>query len=79
MVYIFKAATIEDMEDDLRKKSLGSYFYQKKPGKKTKIKANAMDIFDRYLASIREHAPQSEEKVVFDRYHLMTNIGEGGR
>lgn len=45
-----------------------------KPRQRTKIEAIATDIWDPYLASIREHVPQSEEKVVFDRYHLMTHM-----
>lgn len=32
------------------------------------------DIWDAYLASIRDHVPQSKEKLVFDRYHLMTHM-----
>ena len=40
------------------------------------IKAIAMDMLDPYLASIREYAPRAEEKVVFDRYHLMTHMGK---
>jgi len=39
-----------------------------------KIKAIAVDIWDPYLASIREHVPNSDEKIVFDRYHLMVHM-----
>ena len=34
----------------------------------------AVDIWDPYLASIRKHVPEAEEKIVFDRYHLMTHM-----
>lgn len=29
-----------------------------------------------YIASIRKHVPEAEEKVVFDRYHLMIHMGK---
>jgi transposase len=74
LVYDLEAATVEHIEDDRRKESLDSYFSLLKPRQRTKIEAIATDIWDPYLASIREHVPQSEEKVVFDRYHLMTHM-----
>jgi transposase len=38
------------------------------------IEAIATDIWDPYLASIREHVPGAEDKLVFDRYHLMRHL-----
>lgn len=29
-----------------------------------------------YIASIRKHVLEAEEKVVFDRYHLMIHMGK---
>jgi transposase len=74
LVYDLKAATVEHIEDDRRKESLDGYFSLLVPRQRAKIEAIATDIWDPYLASIREHVPQSEEKLVFDRYHLMTHM-----
>jgi len=74
LVYDLEAGTIEHIEDDRRRKSLDSYFRLLKPRQRAKIEAIATDIWDPYLASIRENVPRSEEKVVFDRYHLMTHM-----
>lgn len=74
LVYDLKAATVEHIEDDRRKESLDGYFSLLTPRQRAKIEAIATDIWDPYLASIREHVPQSEEKLVFDRYHLMTHM-----
>ena len=74
LVYDLEAATVEHIEDDRRKESLDSYFSLLKPRQRAKIEAIATDIWDPYLALIREHVPQSEEKVAFDRYHLMTHM-----
>lgn len=74
LVYDLEAATVEHIEDDRRKESLDAYFSLFRPRQKAKIEAIATDIWDPYLASIREHVPGAEEKLVFDRYHLMTHM-----
>jgi transposase len=74
LVYDLEAATVEHIEDDRRKESLDSYFSLLKPRQRMKIEAIATDIWDPYLASIQEHVSQSEEKVVFDPYHLMKQM-----
>jgi len=39
------------------------------------IKAVAMDIGEPSTASVLAHVPDAEDKIVFDRYHLMTHMG----
>jgi transposase len=67
-------STVEYLGDDRRKESLDVYFERFTAEEKAGIKAIAMDIWDPYLASIRDHIPEAEEKIVFDRYHLMTHM-----
>jgi len=67
-------ATVEHVEDGRKKESLDAYFAELSKREREKIEAIAMDIWDPYLASIREHVPEAEEKIVFDRYHLMTHM-----
>jgi transposase len=67
-------ATVEYVSDGRRKESLDSYFNLLSEKARQKIETIAVDIWDPYLASIREHVPQWEEKVVFDRYHLMAHM-----
>jgi transposase len=66
--------TVDYVGDDRRKESLDKYFDLLSPQARGKIEAIAVDIWDPYLASIREHVPDSESKIVFDRYHLMVHI-----
>ena len=40
------------------------------------IEAVAMDMHDPYLASVREHLPQADEKIVFDKFHVAKHLGE---
>ena len=74
LIYDLEASTVEHIEDDRRKESLDGYFSLLSPAEKGQIEAIATDIWDPYLASIREHVPESEKKLVFDRYHLMAHM-----
>lgn len=67
-------AAVEHVEDGRKKESLDAYFIKLSRREREKIETIAVDIWDPYLASIREHVPEAEEKVVFDRYHLMTHM-----
>ena len=66
--------TVEYLGDNRDEDSLDGYLGKLAPRCRAKIESIAMDMWDPYLASIRKHVPQSEEKVVFDRYHLMTHM-----
>jgi transposase len=65
---------VEYIGDDRRKESLDGYFTGLTGRQRRGIQAIATDIWDPYLASIREHVPEPEGKIVFDRYHLMTHM-----
>jgi len=67
-------ATVEYVGDDRKKESLDGYFATVSKKARERIEAIAVDIWDPFLASIREHVPEAEEKIVFDRYHLMTHM-----
>jgi len=67
-------ATVEYVSDGRRKESLDGYFNLLSEKARQKIETIAVDIWDPYLASIRGHVPQWEEKVVFDRYHLTAHM-----
>jgi transposase len=40
------------------------------------IRGVAMDMWDPYEASIREHLPAAEEKIVYDKFHVAKHLGE---
>jgi transposase len=40
------------------------------------IQAVALDMWDPYLASVREHLPEAEKKIVFDKFHIAKHLGE---
>lgn len=40
------------------------------------IEAVAMDMWDPYVASVRQHVPGAEKKIVFDKFHIAKHLGE---
>src|SRR5207249_10885800 len=43
---------------------------------KQSIAAVAMDMWDPYVASVREHVPGADRKIVFDKFHIAKYLGE---
>jgi transposase len=43
---------------------------------KAGIVAVAMDMWDPYVASVREHLAEGEQKIVFDKFHIAKHLGE---
>src|SRR6266536_1931153 len=43
---------------------------------KQSIEAVAMDMWDPYVASVREHVPGADRKIVFDKFHIAKYLGE---
>ena len=41
------------------------------------IEAVAMDMWDPYVNSVREHLPGTNKKIVFDKFHIAQHLGNG--
>jgi len=68
--------TVEHIADERRQASLDSYFEKLSPEQREGIQAVAMDMWDPYANSVRAHLADADEKIVFDRYHLMGHMGK---
>ena len=66
--------TVEYVVDDREQKSLESYYEQFSRVDLEQVEAIAMDMWDPYIAATKAHVPDAEKKIVFDRYHAMTQI-----
>jgi transposase len=40
------------------------------------IEGVAMDMWDPYIASVRNHLPDADKKIVFDKYHIAGHLGD---
>lgn len=65
------AATVEYIADERRQASLDGYFEKFSAEQLDGIAAVAMDMWEPFAASVRAHLDDAEDKIVFDRYHLM--------
>ena len=62
---------VEYLADERRQVSLDCFFEQFSDEQRRGIEAVAMDMWDPYITSAREHLENADQKIVFDRYHLM--------
>ena len=62
---------VEYLADERRQASLDGFFAQFSAEEREGIAAVAMDMWDPYITSTREHLSEADRKIVFDRYHLM--------
>ena len=65
------AARVDYVADERRQASLDGYFEKFTTEQLAGIKAVAMDMWEPFAASVREHLTDPDDKIVFDRYHLM--------
>ena len=61
---------VEHLADERRQASLDGFFERFSPEARSRTKAVAMDMWDPYITSAREHLSEADNKIVFDRYHL---------
>ena len=67
-------STVEYIADDRKQTSLDAYYQSLSPKQLAGIQAVAMDMWDPYIASTVKHVPEGKDKIVFDRYHVMTHM-----
>jgi transposase len=66
--------TVEYLADERRRESLDGFFSQFSTDERQGIEAVAMDMWDPYITSTRQHLEDADDKIVFDRYHLMAYL-----
>ena len=67
-----------------RKASLDGFWETLSEEQLASVEAVAMDMWDPYVASTREHLPESDKKIVYDKYHIAAHLSRpwircGGR
>jgi transposase len=65
------SATVEFVADDNNQKSLEVYYERFTPEEKETVKVITMDMWDPFIAATRNHIPDANKKIVFDRFHVM--------
>lgn len=65
---------VEYVVDDRKQESLETYYRLFTSEELAGIKAVALDMWDPYIAATRACVPDADKKIVFDRYHVTTQM-----
>ena len=68
--------TVEHVAEDRKQESLEAYFDSLEPKERAKIEVVAMDMWDPFIQATRAKVPDADEKIVFDRFHIMGYLGK---
>jgi transposase len=61
---------------DRKKSSLDGFWPTLTTAQKESIRGVAMDMWEPYEQSVREHVPGAEDKIVYDKFHIAGHLGE---
>jgi len=76
LVYDIERASVEYIADERTQASLDPYFESFSPEERAGIRAVVMDMWPAYINSVEAHLDGAQDKVVFDRFHIMKHMGE---
>ena len=62
--------------EDRKQESLDGFWGTLTEGQRTGIEAVAMDMWDPYVNSVREHVAEADRKIVFDKFHVAQHLGK---
>lgn len=77
LVYNLENSTVEWIGEERKKETLDRFFQSLTVEQRAAIEAVGLDMWDPFIASIMEHVPEAEGKIVFDRFHIMKHANEG--
>jgi transposase len=66
--------TVEYLADERKESSLDGYFDRFSPEQLAGIEAVGMDMWEPYANSVRSHLDDADDKIVFDRFHIMKYV-----
>lgn len=61
--------------EDRRQASLDSFWQTITNAQRDGIAAVAMDMWESYIGSTRQHLPDADKKIVFDKFHIASHLG----
>jgi transposase len=62
--------------EDRKQSSLDGFWKTLSPEQLASIEGVAIDMWDPYENSIREHLPGAQDKIVYDKFHIAKHLGE---
>jgi transposase len=76
LVCDLKEATVEYIGEDRREASLTGYFEAFPEASRAQIEAVSLDMWPAYINACTNQIPNADQKMVFDRFHIMRHVVE---
>jgi transposase len=76
LVCDLQAATVEYIGEERREASLAAYFEAFPQTSREQIEAISLDMWPAYINACQASVPQADDKMVFDRFHIMRHVLE---
>lgn len=76
LVCDLEGGTVEYVEEGRKQESLEGYYKGLTEEQRAGIEGVAMDMWEPYIQATLAYIPNANEKIVFDRYHIMGHMGE---
>jgi transposase len=76
LVCDLEAATVEYIGEDRKEASLGAYFEAFPKECRENVGAISLDMWPAYINACRDKVPGADDKMVFDRFHIMRHVVE---
>ena len=70
------AGIVLGVEDDRKKSSLDAFYTSLTSAQREGIEEVAMDMWEPFIQSTLTHIPQAQDKIVFDKFHIVKNLTE---
>ncbi len=77
VVNALSEARVLDVIDERKEESLNKFWTQYSAAELERVETVAMDMWPPYIASTRKHLTFADDKIVFDKFHIMKHLGEG--
>lgn len=76
VVNALSEARVLEVIDDRTQASLDAFYSQYDVRELEAIESVAMDMWSAYIGSTRRHLSNADEKIVFDKFHIMKHLGD---
>jgi transposase len=73
---LYNESHVLHVADDRKNRSLSEFYETLTPRQRGALEVVAMDMANSYIASTREHVPDADKKICFDRFHVAKLIGD---
>jgi len=77
VVYDTERARVVDVLDGRSQQAVETFFWDTPFEDLETIVSVSMDMWGPYIGAVREHIPDADDKIAFDRFHVAKHIGDG--